>query len=179
MAWKVWVGLPVLTVAALLNTGCFTLVKQAYSEVRGAQGDFRLISERSGPGPGAVEFRPITTTLGRLTPAAVMRAYDRCANLAAARLRGGSGEERARLIVDSELVYFQRKGLLSGAQLLVRVRLQSAGEGIIDGLVVAESNSFREGDEDALAQAAVDAISRYLAARRPVTSGERERSTSP
>jgi len=155
-------GLPLLAAAALLNTGCFTLVKQAYSEVRGAQGEFRPISDRLLSTPRSIEFRPITTTLGRLTPTAVIRAYDRCTALASARLRALGGDERTPLTVESELVYFQRKGWLSAAQLLVRVKLQDAGAAPVEGLVVAESNSFREGDEDALAQAAVDAITRYL-----------------
>ena len=151
---------------ALLNTGCFTLAKQAYSEVRGARGDFRLIAEHALPRRFTVEFTPATSTMGALVPGAVLYAYDHCANQAGARIYmlRTDGEP---LVINSELIYYQSKGIFSAAQLLARVRMRSGETEVVDGLAVAESSSFRQGGEDALAQAAVDAIARYLDARRP------------
>ena len=134
---------------ALGLTGCFTIAKQAYHEAVGAQGDVLTISEVREPALArfqSVEFTPATTTVGsKLCPAELLRAYDRGMNLCAARLTGLYSGTDPRLTVDSEILYFQKKGLLGGAFTLTRVRMRAAEQLAFDALVRAESEAFRAG----------------------------------
>lgn len=159
-----------LAAVALLQTGCFSVLKQGYYEVRGAHGEVLPIT----PGPEltltkyqGVEFTPATTTIGdRLCPPALRRAYDGSANQVASRLKPLYPGGPPTLTIDSEIVYFQKKGLFSGGQLLVRVRLRDVDQLVTDVLVRAETQSFREGGEADLARAAVQALQQFLERRK-------------
>jgi hypothetical protein len=166
-AWGRRVAFVLLAANAALVTGCFTMAKQAYSEVRGAQGELLPIREMSAAALAryqSVDFTPATTTVGaRICPPAVLRAYDRSANQLAARLRQQSYPGGVpSLRIDSDVLYFQGKGLLSGALMLTRVRMLVGDELVGDTLVKAESNSFRAGGEGDLAKASLDALARLL-----------------
>ncbi len=111
----------------------------------------------------SVEFTPATTTVGsRICPPEVLRAYDRSANQVAFRLKRSYAGGEPSLKIDSEVLYFQGKGLLSGALLLARVQMHAGDELVGDALVKTESNSFRAGGEGDLAQASLDALARFL-----------------
>lgn len=78
------------------------------------------------------------------------------------------------MAVDSDIQYFQGKGALSGAFMLTRVKLRD-GERVAGELFVrAESESFRAGGEDALANASVTALGKFLKSRGAVREGEPE-----
>jgi len=154
----------------LALTGCvgaaFTVAKQAVREVRGAQGELLLITEDRPTDLRAirgVEFAPAYSTLGsRWCPPRLLQAYDRCANQLLPRLRAYYPGGTPTLTIESEVVYFQKKGLFGAAQMLTRVRMRNGQSLLVDGLLKTESESFREGDEDDLARASVEALGRFL-----------------
>lgn len=150
----------------VLNTGCMSAAKQAFYELRGAKADVRINGEL---GPRAlaryqsVTFAPATTTLkDKLCPAQMLRDFDRHADRLPALVEEGYPGGAPALRIESELQYYQAKGLLSGALLLTRVKLLSEGAAVADLLVVAESKSFREGGGEALAEASIKALAGWL-----------------
>jgi|GEM_PF-2277336 len=155
-----------LLAVSLSTTGCFTIAKQAFQEARGAQADVVAVTElRAGTLARyrAIEFLPAKTTVGpKLCPPEVLRAYDYCANQTRAELRRLFPGEEPRLTVASEVLYFQKKGLLGGALMLTRVRLSEGDQLLADVVVKAESESFRAGGEDDLAGASLSALRRFL-----------------
>lgn len=162
-AWMRLIFLPLLLL--LPTTGCFTAIKQAYHEARGAQAEVKPIQAGDGAlaGFNEVRFAPATASVGpKFAPPALLRAYD----AAVAGLRTDLGKHypggAPALNVETEVLYFQEKGLLSGAQMLSRVRMGDAGRVVVDALVLAESKSFRAGGEDDLAKATVNALREFL-----------------
>ncbi len=158
--FSVMLGIPALT------GGCSTLAKQAYYEVRGADAELLFVSTPDATGlrtARALESAPARTELGpRLVPPNVLRAADTAVDGALARLRAHypGGEPAAH--IESDVLYFQRKGLLSGGLLLTRVRMTVGGTTAFDAVVKSESKSFREGGEDDLARAHARALEQYL-----------------
>lgn len=150
----------------LLLTGCFTVAKQAYYEVRGAQGEVLVIAQPDAAAlarAGSLTFTPATTTVGPdLCPGTLLRAYDQSANQLAARLQPQYPGGEPQLAVTSDVQYFQKKGLLSGGLLLARVHMTVANQLAVDALVKAESRSFLVGGEADLARAAVVALGEFL-----------------
>lgn len=159
-----------LFVALLVtSTGCTTVAKQAFRELRGAHADVLLNEpvavEKMQP-YGSVEFSPITTTLGpRLCPLELKRAYDQFAREEGLRLREELPGGSPTLTLDSEALFFQGKGLLSQATFLIRVKMRNGGAVVADAVVVTESKSFRAGDADDLAEASVRALGDWLRKR--------------
>jgi hypothetical protein len=155
-----------LALHALLLTGCTTIAKQAFHEVRGAQGEVLLITESRPSGLAryqGLQFTPATSTVGsRICPPELLRAYDRSASQAASKLRADYPGGSPALTIDSEILYFQRKGFLSGAIMLTRVKLRSSDQPVLDAVVRAESDAFRAGGEEDLAQASLDALCKFL-----------------
>ncbi len=166
MASLIWL---VTCCGMLLTTGgCMTAAKAALHEVRGAHAELLFVSSTLREQVAAfndVDFAPATTTLGgRLCSPKVLSAFDRNTHdlrqseKFAAAFPGGEPTLR----VDSEVYYYQEKGLLSGALLLVRVKMHGGGQLLTDALVKVESKSFREGDSSALTEAGVEAIGKFL-----------------
>ncbi len=160
----------VLAASWLGTTGCFTIAKQAYHEAVGAKGD--VIPITGGPEGlsryRSVEFKPATTTVNdRLCPPELRRAYDRCTGQSAAKLGATFPGGDPKLTVASEILYFQKKGLLSGAFMLTRVRMSADTDLIIDALLRAESDAFRAGGEDDLARASCEALRVFLEHGKP------------
>ena len=155
-----------LTASTLCATGCFTAVKQAYNEVRGAQAELLFVGEARQAGWSqyrSVEFTPATTTIGqRLCPPGLLRTYDMAASQLVSRLKAAYPGGEPALTVDSEVVYFQKKGLLSGALLLARVKMHADGQPVVDAILKAESQSFRAGGENDLAQAGIEELGKFL-----------------
>ena len=156
-------------VVAVLATqvGCTTALKQAYYEVTGAKADilFNRAPESSEIRAfQAVKFDRLTTELtAELLPPAVLRYY-----------RQGLAEQQFELHehfpggdptlrVDSEITYFQEKGILSPAMMISRVRLLGPDDRLLGDLLVrVESKSFREGDAEDVALAATEGLGKYL-----------------
>jgi len=167
---------------SLSTTGCFTIAKQAFHEARGAQGDVVPVTElREGALARyrAIEFLPAKTTLGsKLCPPEVLRAYDYCANQVRAELRRLFPGEEPRLTVASEVLYFQKKGLLGGALMLTRVHLREGDQLLADVVVKAESEAFRAGGEDDLASASLNALRRFLESHAGVARAAQARAVA-
>ena len=144
-----------------LQFGCSTLAKQAFYEARGADAEVEPITlppaESLQGRFGQVRFRPARVDLGPLAPG-LAAAYERAARETERRLNGGG--ETAE--IDSELLYFQEKGLMGSALLLVRARVWSGGRALGDAIIKAESKAFRAGGEDSLSKACTREIADYL-----------------
>lgn len=162
-----------LLIAATLGpaTGCgvSTVAKQAFYELRGAHGTILFIDELNVAELGryrTIRFEPVHSTLGPvLCPPKLRRAYDRYAHRLALELRDEFPGGEPTLSVASEILYFQRKSLLSGAECLTRVRFTEGGQLVADGIVRVESKSFREGGTSDLAEASVETIGKVLKER--------------
>lgn len=155
-----------LLAAAGLVAGCTTAAKQALYELRGAKGKFLWVSaphrERLARVRG-LRFEPVTTSIGqRLCPPAFLTAFDRRAAERLETLRGLYPGGEPLLRIQADVLYFQKKGLLSEAQSLTRVRMRDDVGLLADGIVRVESRSFRAGDEEDLAEETVDAICKFL-----------------
>lgn len=161
-------GLLVLLVAVLPAAGCMTAAKQAYFEMRGAQGEVLALTEpvvADSHSFGSLEFLPATTTVSdRVVPPELLTAYNRRApriieDVEAAYLPGDR-----RLSIMTDVTYFQSKGLLSPAMLLARVYFRDGDRLVQDTIVKVESKAFRAGDEKDLADAALNAVRGHVAA---------------
>lgn len=172
-------GMKCAMVAALLTplVGCGTLAKQAYYEARGAQGELffvRAIGTHELARFQSVSFEPLESTLGpELCPADLRAAYDQNAQDFDAQLKQWYPGGEPALNVESEALYFQKKGLLSGAQFLTRVRMKENEQVVADMVVKVESRAFRKGDEKALAKASVQELARFLTEQKK-TEDEKE-----
>lgn len=145
--------------------GCSTLAKQAFYEARGADAEVEPISLPAADTLrgrfGQVRFRAARCDLGPLAPA-LPGAFERAARRTEQRLNGGG--ETAE--IDSELLYYQEKGLMGSALLLARITVTSGGRALGDAIVKAESKAFRAGGEDSLARACTEEIADYLLGER-------------
>ncbi|MFH1746054.1 MAG: hypothetical protein ABIG44_03305 [Planctomycetota bacterium] len=157
-----------LIIPLLVLTGCGagTAAKMAYHELRGAQGSLMFIQE---PGSSefarynSVSFNPATTTIGStLCPPDLRTTYDQCAREQVENLveyyPGGS----PALTISADILYFQSKGIMSGAECLTRVRFNDSGRQVADAIVRVESKAFRTGGSAAMAEATVKTIGKYL-----------------
>lgn len=147
-------------------TGCRYVATQTIAEVRGAKAEIHAASPVSSTAFERfrdVEFQPAHSDIGdRVVPAALLYAYNDGAIEAIGKLRDRfpGGEPVVHIIAN--MLYFQKKSLMSGAEALARVQFTSGGSLVLDSVIRAESESFRAGDEAALARAIVDAIVRLL-----------------
>ena len=158
----------ILVLAGLLPlAGCSAtdVILPAYYELRGAKGTIQWIEE---PPVGSLDriqsvyFEPLSNSLGRkLCPPRLVQDFDRSAARYERSLKGHSSDG-ASIKVAGDVVYFQNKGLLSGALLLVRVKVTAEDRQLGDGLLRVESKSFREGSTGDLAEAAVSTLAKYL-----------------
>jgi len=152
--------------------GCSTAIKQVYYEVRGAKSDIMLISQFQSDTLAAYQslrFEPATTTVGdRICPPRLLHHYDEQLADASRELRDAYPGGDPALRITTELLYFQNKGLLSGALLLARSRMYDATDDrlVVDALILTESKSFREGSRGDLAESSVKALRRFLRERQ-------------
>ncbi len=150
--------------------GCSTLAKQVLRELRGAKGELRLGEGATVPDDAfrsiaRVEFDRVRTSLpSRLCPPTLLADYDEQSALASERLATELADDGATgtLRVASEIIYFQKKGLLSEALLLTRIQIRDGTRLFADGVVVVESKSFRERKTDDLAETAVGTIEKFI-----------------
>jgi len=160
-------ALPLLaaSIALISSAGCSHIIKPAYYELRGAKGTIYWVEEppvSSLDEFRSVYFEPLSTTLGaRLCPPELLEEYNRTARVYEAKLENYPGGSPT-LSVGGDVVYFQNKGLLSAALLLMRFKLTADGRQVGDGVLRVESKSFREGDIGDLAETAVETLSKYL-----------------
>jgi hypothetical protein len=175
------VRLILLATSLLPLAGCIgaaaTVAKQALKEVRGAHADVLPVTDVGRQVLSkyqSIEFTAATTSAGRLCPTTLLRAYDRSANQLRPQLESAFPGGAPTLTVDSDVLYFQGKGMLSGAFMLTRVQLRDGDRVTGELFVRAESESFHAGGEDALASASVTALGKFLKARGAVRAGEEE-----
>lgn len=149
-------------------TGCSTVAKQAFQEFRGARSKILLIHELPADALApyqTVRIDPVTTTVGdRLCPPQLRHYYDQATAELALELRDEYPGGASVLHVSPEILYFQEKGLLNGAECLARVRMRDDARQslIVDAIVRTESKAFRAGGEKALAESSVEAIGKFL-----------------
>ncbi len=162
-------GLALLAAGTLATTGCSAVTSVAgpvFNEVRGAHGSVIALREPARDVFGRIaslKFTPATCSLGpRIGTPELLRAYDIAASEFAARFAGVRLANAVPLVCDTDVLYFQKKGLVSGGLLLARVRLRADNTDGGEVLLKAESQAFRAGDEAALSTAAVDALGRFL-----------------
>jgi hypothetical protein len=158
--------------APLAGCGASSIAKQAFHEIRGAKSKIFLvtdISEDTLLKYRGLRFSPVTTTVGdKICPRELLRDYDECLGDVSADLRDFYPGGTPGLHISSEILYFQRKGLLSGAECLARVKMHDADDKrlVVDAIVRSESKSFRAGGENALAESNVKAIGKFLTRRK-------------
>lgn len=154
-----------LIAATTLTAGCSRIASQAIAEIRGAQAETHVIQSVNAAELAAhqsIEFRPAQSSIGSLCPPKLLSAYDAAAVMAKTELAPYFPGGTPSLEVDSQIIYFQKKGLLSAAQCLARVRLTGSSGTLWDAIITAESGSFAQGDEEALAEACVEALVELL-----------------
>ncbi|MCC6360252.1 MAG: hypothetical protein IT450_16025 [Phycisphaerales bacterium] len=162
-------SLPMVVLAAVAVmplTGCMTAIKQALREAKGATGEV-FPTREVRPGElerfNGVAFRPATTDVGeRITPAALLLGFDNGAREIAGDLAADYPGGDPTLTIQTSLIYFQSKGILSGAEALARVKMLEGDRVVIDSVVRSESDAFRAGDEEALSAALARGIRKFL-----------------
>jgi len=168
----------VLASTLLWMSGCTTVAKQAFHELRGAQADLLFIDHAPCEDLATydgVKFNPVSTTIGdELCPYSLRSKWDRCAAREEGKLRGCYPGGEKTLSVDAEILYFQKKGLLGSAQLLSRVRMRAGGTVVVDVLVNTMSKAFRAGGASALAETSVEAVAKFLRKQKAVEEEDAE-----
>lgn len=159
------------TLATLLLfplAGCSRAITQTYYEMRGAKSDILLISrfEHDTLRPyQSLRFEPATTTVGdRICPPRLLRYFDEHLAEAARDLHEIYPGGEPSLSISNEVIYSQKKGLLSGSMCLARVKMRDADDRhlVVDAIVLTESKSFREGGRRELAESSVKALHKFL-----------------
>ncbi len=159
-----------LIVMLMPLTGCgvSSVAKQAYYEFRGAQSEIMLISpfeDHTLKPYRNLRIEPATSTVGpQICPPKLLHYYDKFAANLIEDLREVYPGEAPTLRINSEILYFQSKGLLSGAMCLTRVKMRDIDDErlVVDALVLTESKSFREGGRSDLAESNVKALRKFL-----------------
>lgn len=176
---------PIVVLGLLLTplTGCFSVIKQAYFEARGAQGKVVIINDAASADLdrcGAVEFEPATSDVGaKLCPPKLLSDYD----LAMAQLRQKQLPVRfhgnppsAR--VSSQIYYFQEKGIFGQAMCIARVKFTGVSGPILDLMIISESKAFRAGGEKDLAKACAKALGKFLLGEKYSDEDEKDADTT-
>jgi hypothetical protein len=159
--------LSVLAMGSLLPLGgCAVAVRQAVSELHGARAEILLNQQPltlALKEYESVRFAPSTTTLGpQLCDPEVPGIYDRHAREAEQTLQEVFPGGEPRLVIDTEILYVKKKDLLNNAQFLARLHMRCDQHIVVDALINVQSAAFGEGDAQAIAKAAFDAIEAFL-----------------
>lgn len=144
--------------------GCSTVVKQAFYEVRGAQGEF--VSQR-GARPASldsyqtVKFRPARSDIaGRLIPNYLVTSFNAAATEIEGELPTGTAVE-----IETNILFYEGKGLLDAAFFLAHVKFYGGGALLDEGMVKVTSKSFRRGDGEDVARKAAETIANHALGR--------------
>ncbi|MBU0639558.1 MAG: hypothetical protein KKB50_11890 [Planctomycetes bacterium] len=171
----------ILIVAPLPLSGCgiSTVAKQAFHEVRGAQAKVRPVRDIASDLLAryqSLRFEPVTATVGeQMCPMQLRRAWDDDAAALTLELsQGGFPGGPPLLAISSEILYFQQKGMLSGAECIARVKMHEDSELVADMIVRAESKAFRAGGEEALAGACIKTLGKFLKEQKGEVPEDRE-----
>ena len=149
--------------------GCTTALKHVYYELRGAKSKIQLIDELPEQALDpyqSVRFTPATTDIGEnICPSALLHYFDEYATNLRTELREEYPGGTPGLVASTDVLYFQEKGLLSGALCLARVKLHDEDSNalVADFVVKTESKSFRQGSRHDLAESNVNALGKLLA----------------
>ena len=171
-----------LTAGMFAAGGCTTVARHAFYELRGATGTIRWIEEIK---PVQIEpckslnFAPATTTIGpKLCPPELLAEYDRAARELQRTAPGFEGEPPT-LNINTEILYFQTKGILHGALLLARLTFSDQDRPIGSAIIYVESKSFREGSTGDLAETAVKTVGKFLKQAKTPPEEEEEEPKKP
>jgi len=149
--------------------------KQAFYEVRGAKAEISMVREigdRALQHYESVRFEPATTDVGPVCPTKVLSAWDRNAEKEQQRLAEHFASGSPALRVESELYFFKGKSILGAAECLARVRMFDDDELQADMVVQSSSKAFSAGGEDALTEAAVKKIGKFLLKQKGVEADD-------
>jgi len=164
----------------LLNgtlTGCTSVAKRAYYEVRGAKVSVlpaqQMVSRTQIVNTFApyksFTVLPASSSVGEhMCPQRVLSAFDAAVNEIrqdkdymdkfAAHYPGGD----PAFTVSITLHFVESKGLLGSALLFARVQMTDGATTLLDAVILTESKSFREGGSEKLAEETAKGIGRFL-----------------
>jgi hypothetical protein len=165
------------TASLIAGGGCTTMAKQALHEVRGAKADVSFVqdvAEHALAKYQSVRFERASSDVGQVCPPTLLQAWDLHAAEEQTRLAKYFPGGAPTLRVESEIFFFKEKGLFGYAECLARVRMRENDTVMADLIVQALSKSFRAGDENALAEAAIQRIARFLKEQKKVEGDEDE-----
>lgn len=165
-------GLLVLSVLALTTTGCTTILKQTYNEIRGAQGKLYHITQTERcPEIGlydSVRFAPPENYCGTMIcPPTMLESYESVAQTRLHEYRDVFQGGTPQLTVQSTFLFGEQKDLLGIGEGLVRVRIFGEGQTLlVDALCRVVTQSFRKADYEDLGEAAAETVVDYLAEQK-------------
>jgi hypothetical protein len=140
--------------------------KQGLHEVIGARGELLVVAPLADSvktGAGRLTFEPATTTLSEpLCPRAFLTALDEAYAQVAADLGEAYSDAHPELRITTDVQFFEEKGLLDAAQVLVRVKVYNGASSSADVLVRVVSESFRAGGKRALADEVAKTLAKML-----------------
>lgn len=151
------------------QTGCMSAAKQGLHEVIGARAEVIPLSE--GEGRHLARYNTVayararTELSSRVIAPSLLAEYDAAARQAEAALAEKLPGGGPVLLVDSEILFYQKKGLLGAGQLLSRVWLRDGEDVVYEALVNATTKSFREGAAGDLAEATVKSLAKFIRER--------------
>src|SRR5262249_48689612 len=115
----------------------------------------------------SVQFEACTSDMGEhITPSGLLMAYDKAASETQANLSKTMPGGSPTLTVRTALVYFQTKGVFSGAEAMGRARMYDGSSMVGDVLLRSESDAFTAGGEKSMATAMIKALGKYLEDKR-------------
>ena len=181
-AKRVWVVGFVSLSSLCLLAGCTTAAKQVYHEWRGAQAKLYFVQELPEDALEryqSVQFeRPTSSVVPRICPPSLLEAYFEGCRRIQAGLRDEYPGGEPTLRVSSDIEFFQPKGLLGTAMCLSRVQMRDQEQLVVDAVLVAESEAFRQSGAADLANASAKALGKFLRARKEVKEDEEDHDQS-
>ena len=146
--------------------GCSRAIKQVYYEFRGAKAKIHPVRE-ADPSVFApyksISFSPATTQSGELIcPPSLLSEFDRAASEVVAELATQFPGGEPTLRISTDILFCQRKGAFSVAEVLARIRMTGGDKTIFECLVKSESKALTQRGEDDLSRACAKALGDFL-----------------
>ncbi len=150
--------------------GCSRAIKQVYYEFRGAKAKIHPMRE-TDPSVFApyksISFTPATTRSGQLIcPPSLLSEYDRAASEVVSELETQFPGGEPTLQISSDILFCQRKGAFSVAEVLARIRMADGDKTVFECLVKSESKALTQRGEDDLSRACAKALGDFLIERK-------------
>lgn len=155
-----------LTLLVSTNVGCFTAIKQTFSEFRGAKGEVLINQDLEGrpfATVGSVQIRPTRTRLAeKLCSTEMLDAMRYEVLNAQSYLRSDFRGDGQTLVIDTEVLYFAEKTILGSALLLVWLEFRVDEKLVADGILRIDSNAFSDDKPEELAEAGLEALRQFV-----------------